>query len=421
MITALLALPFAAQLVVPAPLETLRDAVLHRAYEQSQFTSAQQNRDTMRFREMDRNGDGVITRAEWRGTEQTFRSNDWNADGILSGDEVRQGAQPPVSDQVNQREDLREDRLYSFENLDRNVNGVIERAEWQDSDDAFRWLDRDQDGTLSRREVVGGRRARTGTARGRPDATDPRAAAVGTAGRETCEQSAARVVDDLYKQVLERPADNASSGFTEALASGRTTVKEIVSQLAKSEEHSMKFSWLPVTRTVYRDVLNRDPSNQEEQQMTAALASGAPLIDVMAQTVRRAASTDEEAVRILYRRLLGREADPEGLRGFTEQARQRGIESVARDLVASAEYRQRGGRLGLPIEERAYENGVRATYRHVLNRDPDAGAMRSFTQMAAENGFDAVIDALVEGMDYQRLYGTDVVPGKGTRYCASTR
>ena len=43
----------------------------------------------LRFPEMDRDGDGVITRAEWRGSDRSFREHDWNSDGVLSGDEVR--------------------------------------------------------------------------------------------------------------------------------------------------------------------------------------------------------------------------------------------------------------------------------------------------------------------------------------------
>lgn len=45
----------------------------------------------MRFREMDENGDGVITLAEWRGSARAFRAQDRNGDGILSGAELRAG------------------------------------------------------------------------------------------------------------------------------------------------------------------------------------------------------------------------------------------------------------------------------------------------------------------------------------------
>ena len=38
---------------------------------------------------MDTNRDGVVSRAEWRGNDQSFRQHDSNRDGVLSGDEVR--------------------------------------------------------------------------------------------------------------------------------------------------------------------------------------------------------------------------------------------------------------------------------------------------------------------------------------------
>src|SRR5689334_9914714 len=47
---------------------------------------------SIRFQAMDQNGDGTITRAEWRGSARSFQVHDWNGDGKLSGDEVRVGA-----------------------------------------------------------------------------------------------------------------------------------------------------------------------------------------------------------------------------------------------------------------------------------------------------------------------------------------
>ena len=46
----------------------------------------------LKHRGRDANGDGVITRAEWRGNDVSFRNHDWNGDGILSGEELRPGA-----------------------------------------------------------------------------------------------------------------------------------------------------------------------------------------------------------------------------------------------------------------------------------------------------------------------------------------
>lgn len=42
-----------------------------------------------RVRDMDADRDGVVTRAEWRGSDQAFRGHDANGDGVLSGAEVR--------------------------------------------------------------------------------------------------------------------------------------------------------------------------------------------------------------------------------------------------------------------------------------------------------------------------------------------
>jgi Ca2+-binding EF-hand superfamily protein len=168
-------------------------------------------RETMRFQGMDRNGDRVITRREWNGSDQSFRVHDWNEDGVLSGDEVKVGAtrgmnpnqdytpaQRPMFYDWNQRGfanldanrdgrvtrdewrydlesyrradqngddvlsraeflngDTDVDREDRFEYLDANGDGRIQRSEWHSSTDAFRWLDRNKDGVLSRVEVVG--------------------------------------------------------------------------------------------------------------------------------------------------------------------------------------------------------------------------------------------------------------------------
>ena len=124
MLTALIALPFVAQLIAPLTLdESGRAVTLAPADVQSQFTRPGQPGETMRFREMDRNNDGVITRAEWRGSDQSFRVHDWNNDGILSAEEVRPGAvRPGTRDDDSGIVDDRED---TFENLDSNGNDRI--------------------------------------------------------------------------------------------------------------------------------------------------------------------------------------------------------------------------------------------------------------------------------------------------------
>lgn len=176
-------------------------------------TTAQTRAASMRFEAMDRNRDGVIAREEWQGSARSFQVHDWNGDGRLAGNEVRIGAQrnndQEVADHVpgraerylnwtpagftsldhnrdtritanewhfdlesfrradRNRDDVLtraeflggdgvdDDREDSFDDLDLNNNGLVERAEWHASGTMFSLLDRNRDGVLSRFEVVG--------------------------------------------------------------------------------------------------------------------------------------------------------------------------------------------------------------------------------------------------------------------------
>ena len=107
------------------------------------------NNDRIRFQNMDRNGDRIITRQEWNPNRGSFDAQDWNGDGVLSGEEVQPGAQRGRRGaEIGNRDDR-------FDTLDTNGNGRIERREWQGSPDAFAWLDRNNDNVLSEAEVVG--------------------------------------------------------------------------------------------------------------------------------------------------------------------------------------------------------------------------------------------------------------------------
>lgn len=102
----------------------------------------------MRFQGLDRNGDGRISRAEWRGNDQSFANHDWNGDGVLSGNEVRPGAWGEDDDWNGGRG--WEDR---FDDLDRNGDDYLSRAEWPGADRLFNLLDLNRDGRVSFEEV----------------------------------------------------------------------------------------------------------------------------------------------------------------------------------------------------------------------------------------------------------------------------
>jgi Ca2+-binding EF-hand superfamily protein len=117
--------------------------------------------ETGRFRAMDSNRDGVITRAEWRGSERSFDVHDWNRDGVLSGDEVRRGRQrqqpwpDDPGDTATATSQLTDWTPERFADLDHNRDGRIARDEWHFDAELFRRVDRDRDGSISRREFLG--------------------------------------------------------------------------------------------------------------------------------------------------------------------------------------------------------------------------------------------------------------------------
>ncbi len=110
---------------------------------------------SMRFAGMDRNGDGIITRAEWRGSAQSFSVHDWNNDGRLSGEEVRTGATWPQDRTTSNATTFRAWTREQFTALDRNGDGRISRFEWGKYDlEDFLRADRNGDNQLGLNEFL---------------------------------------------------------------------------------------------------------------------------------------------------------------------------------------------------------------------------------------------------------------------------
>jgi Ca2+-binding EF-hand superfamily protein len=108
---------------------------------------------------MDTNGDGAISRAEWRGSDQSFRVHDWNRDGVLSGAEVREAArQAAAADpgDFDNADAFNDWSVARFNALDRNGDGRLVRAEWPFDVDSFRRADRNRDNVLTQSEFQGG-------------------------------------------------------------------------------------------------------------------------------------------------------------------------------------------------------------------------------------------------------------------------
>jgi Ca2+-binding EF-hand superfamily protein len=90
------------------------------------------------FERLDTNKDGIVEKSEWPGNDKDFQLLDADHNGNLSREEFL----------------ARGGRWWNetFENLDFDGDKLIERTEWLDSDSSFNRLDRDRNGVIDRRE-----------------------------------------------------------------------------------------------------------------------------------------------------------------------------------------------------------------------------------------------------------------------------
>lgn len=95
------------------------------------------------FTRFDRNGDGIVTRAEFPADATLFDQLDLNRDGGLTRSEVAQALPDRSSAERLAR------------GYDRNGDGVISRNEFPGNDNAFNRLDRNGDGVLSQADDNG--------------------------------------------------------------------------------------------------------------------------------------------------------------------------------------------------------------------------------------------------------------------------
>jgi hypothetical protein len=112
--------------------------------------------------------------------------------------------------------------------------------------------------------------------------------------------------------------------------------------------------------------------------------------------------TREELIAAsLFRGLLAREPDGDWLTAAAAQVRQGDTRAVTRSILASAEFTQRRGTA--PPEEL-----LRGLYLGLLGREPDVGALRTYSDEIRDGRYEELIDILLRSSELDQRLAREV-------------
>ena len=273
--------------------------------------------------------------------------------------------------------------------------------------------------------------------------------------QQPCTMDGRQVIEQVYRQVLERSADPGASDWLDHLNRG-ITVREIVRAIAKSPEHLRRVGSQDrddMVVDVYRHLLNRrpDPEALKHAGILASMRGSASLIDqivdspeyrqrfgdwsVPGSSVRYCAGSEpgrrqarripqgsentqqpctmdgRQVIEQVYRQVLERSADPGASDWLDHLNRGITVREIVRAIAKSPEHLRRVG-----SQDR--DDMVVDVYRHLLNRRPDPEALKHAGILASMRGSASLIDQIVDSPEYRQRFGDWSVPGSSVRYCA---
>ena len=274
--------------------------------------------------------------------------------------------------------------------------------------------------------------------------------------QQPCTTEGRQVIEQVYRQVLERSADPGASIWLDRLSTG-ATVREIVRGIAKSQEHLQRVgsqSRENMVVDVYRHLLNRgpDPEGMKNAGMLVSIRGSASLVDqlvdspeyqqrfgdwtVPGSSLRYCARGDQSSrqasrnardrenteqpcttnagrvIEQVYRQVLERSADPGASVWVDRLSTGATVREIVRGFAKSQEHLQRFG-------SQSRDDMVVDVYRHLLNRGPDPEGMRNAGMIVSMRGSASLVDQLVDSPEYRQRFGEWSVPGSNVRYCAA--
>jgi hypothetical protein len=143
----------------------------------------------------------------------------------------------------------------------------------------------------------------------------------------------------------------------------------------------------------------------------AVLVSALTLLPSVAAARQSCTADVVPVIEQVYRQVLERAADP-GASGWADRlARGATVRDIIRGVAKSPEHLQLVGR-------QSRDGMVSDVYRHLLNRGPDPEGMKNAEMAVSMRGFAGLVDQLVDSPEYRGRFGDWTVPGSNVRYCA---
>jgi hypothetical protein len=143
----------------------------------------------------------------------------------------------------------------------------------------------------------------------------------------------------------------------------------------------------------------------------AVLVSALTVIPSLAVAQQPCTMDARQVIEQVYRQVLERSADPGASVWVDRLSRGTTVREIIRGFGKSQEHLQRFG-------SQSRENMVVDIYRHLLNRGPDPEGMKNAGMVVSIRGSASLVDQLVDSPEYRERFGDWTVPGSSVRYCA---
>jgi hypothetical protein len=200
---------------------------------------------------------------------------------------------------------------------------------------------------------------------------------------QALDQSGRRFPQERFR--FELDFERACNGLVELISASEGVLTLRTGDRAGSCAASF---WLPNNMNLDRDlrfVVGRTATSG---------AGSAPVVGTI--------DTREELIAAsLFRGLLAREPDGDWLAAAAAQVRQGDTRAVTRSILASAEFTQRRGTA--PPEEL-----LRQIYLGLLGREPDVGAIRTYSDEIRDGRYEELIDILLRSSELEQRLAREV-------------